>query len=107
MTGESRRCLPRASADLQAQLVDAVTASAATYASASATSLAAHFAGPSQRLQRYIADIRKGFSIIIAAGDSPQLCASHGLQRRCFASTRFGRPPRTAPAVSQTQRLHM
>ena len=54
--------------------MDAVTASAATYASAGASSLAAHFAGPSQRLQRYIADIRKGFSIIIAAGDSPHLC---------------------------------
>ena len=38
------------------------------HANAGASALSAHFSNPSQRLQRYIADIRKGFSIIIAAG---------------------------------------
>ena len=62
------RCLPQASAALQAQLIDSVTAEAAAHASAGASALTAYFNNPAQRLQRYIGDIRKGFSIIIAAG---------------------------------------
>ena len=73
-----RRCLPQASSALQAQLIDSVTAEAAAHATAGASALSAYFNNPGQRLQRYIGDIRKGFSIIIAAGTRALLAPAQG-----------------------------
>ncbi len=75
--------------------MDAATAAAAAHASAGAATLAAHLGSPAQRLQRYIADIRKGFSVVIAAGARPR-CPG---PPRCVRSLAFGLGRSLLPAM--------
>ncbi|CAL8462248.1 g1779 [Coccomyxa elongata] len=61
------RCLPKFSSDLLNQLVSASDTSQMILAN-STSSVNKYFNTSSQRLQRYIADIQKGFVIIVVAG---------------------------------------
>ncbi len=74
--------------------MDAATAAAAAHATAGAAALAAHLGSPAQRLQRYIADIRKGFSVVIAAGAHP----------RCSGPPQGGTQPHLGHSLPQAMR---
>lgn len=62
------RCLPKFSSDVLAQLVSASDTSQKILSSNSTLPLSKYLNMSAQRLQRYIADIQKGFVIIVVAG---------------------------------------
>ena len=78
MQAGARRCLPVVPAAVLAEVVDTggLTRDALSHTLSSGT-LKGHLNTASQRLQRYIGDLQKGFAIIICAGaEDGGACAS-------------------------------